>query len=289
MSAIDNLMKGSIDMHIHFSPDSLMERRQDAMELTRSAKELGMRAIVLKSREFNTVPLALLANKLNPEVQVFGSFTLDNEVGGLNTAGALAAARMGAKVIWMPTITAANSKAKTERSMGLKLPGEGQFILDSSGKLKSEAREILQIVKDFNIVLGSGHLSPREIFALTDESQHVGFSKMVITHPLQSQLMDEALSMDELKQIASTGAIIEHCFWGWMPTVSKSDPKQIVEAVKAIGAEKCIMSSDFGQFYHPTAPEGMRLFIATMLRNGLDEKDIELMVKRNPAKLLDLE
>ncbi len=289
MSAIDNLMKGSIDMHIHFSPDFLMERRQDAMELTRSAKELGMRAIVLKSREFNTVPLALLANKLNPEVQVFGSFTLDNEVGGLNTAGALAAARMGAKVIWMPTITAANSKAKAERIMGLKLPGEGQFILDSSGKLKSEAREILHIVKDFNIVLASGHLSPREIFALADESQRVGFSKMIITHPLQSQLMDEALSIDELKQIASTGAIIEHCFWGWMPTVSKSDPKQIVEAVKAIGAEKCIMSSDFGQFYHPTAPEGMRLFIATMLRNGLDEKDIGVMVKTNPAKLLDLE
>ncbi len=288
MSTIDDLMKGSIDMHIHFNPDSLIVRRQDALELAYSARDLGMRGLVLKAREFNTVPLALLVSKLVPEVQVFGSLTLDNEVGGLNPAGVQAAARMGAKIIWMPTVTAANSKARTESHMGLKLPGDGQYILDSKGKLKAEVGEIFQIVKDFDIVLASGHLSPHETFALVEEAQRIGFTKMVVTHALQSQLFDSGLSMDEIKQLAGGGAYIEHCFWGWMPTVSQADPKQIVESVKATGAEKCIMSSDFGQVFHPPAPEGLRLFIATMLRNGLDEKDIELMVKTNPAKLLGL-
>ena len=106
MTTIDRLMSGSIDMHVHFVPDSLLERRQDALRLAYSARELGMRAIVLKSREYNTAPVALLVSELVPEVQIFGSLTLDNEVGGLNPAAVLAAARMGAKVIWMPTFTA---------------------------------------------------------------------------------------------------------------------------------------------------------------------------------------
>jgi hypothetical protein len=288
MAVLDNLMMGAIDMHIHFNPDSLILRREDALELAYSARDLGMRGLVLKAREFNTVPVALLVGKLVPEVRVFGSLTLDNEVGGLNAAGALSAARMGAKVIWMPTVTSANSKARSESAMGLKLPGQGQVILDSKGKLKPEAREILRIVKEYDIVLGSGHVSPQETFALVEEGRRIGLTKMVVTHALQASLMDSGLSADEIKQLAGSGAFIEHSFWGWMPTVSQADPKQIVESIKSTGAEHCILSSDFGQSYHPPAPEGLRLFIATLMRNGLGEKEIELMVKTNPARLLNL-
>ncbi len=172
--------------------------------------------------------------------------------------------------------------------MGFKLPGEGQTILDSKGKLKSEVKEIFQIVLEHNIVLASGHASPKETMALSDEAQRIGFAKFVVTHALQSQLVDSALSTEDIRQLAGTGAFIEHSFWGWMPTVSQSDPKKIVESVKAVGAEHCILSSDFGQIYHPPAPEGLRLFIATMQRNGLEDKEIESMVKTNPAKLLGL-
>jgi predicted TIM-barrel fold metal-dependent hydrolase len=92
-----------------------------------------------------------------------------------------------------------------------------------------------------------------------------------------------------MKQLAQSGAYIEHAFWEWMPTLTTNDPKVIVDAVKEIGAERSIMSTDLGQLYNPPAPEGMRLFIATMLRKGLDEQEIELMVKTNPAKLLNLD
>jgi predicted TIM-barrel fold metal-dependent hydrolase len=284
MTAVDNLIKGAIDMHVHFNPDSLIVRRQDALELAQSARDLGMKGLVLKSREFNTVPMAQLANKLVPEVQVFGSITLDNEVGGLNPAGALSAARMGVKVIWMPTITALNSKAKTEKHNGYKLPGEGH----SNGSLKPEVKEIFQIAKEFNIVLASGHVSPKETFALAEEARRINFTKMVVTHALQSQLEDVGLTLDEIAQLAKGGAYIEHSFWGWMPTISNWDAKMLADSIKTTGAERCIMSSDFGQFFHPVAPEGLRLFIATMLRKGIDEKEIEIMVKTNPAKLLGL-
>jgi predicted metal-dependent phosphotriesterase family hydrolase len=61
-----------------------------------------------------------------------------------------------------------------------------------------------------------------------------------------------------------------------------------VELVGTVSAEMCIMSTDLGQSYNPPAPEGMRLFIGTMLRKGLKEDQVEVMVKTNPAKLLGL-
>jgi hypothetical protein len=288
LNVVDSLISGAIDMHVHFGPESLMERRQDALQLAHSAREMGIRALVLKCREYNTVPVALLASQLVPEVRVFGSLTLENEIGGLNPSAAISAARMGAKIIWMPTFSSANSKAVVEKVLGFKLPGAEQVIVDASGKLKAEAKEILQIAKEYDIVLASGHISPRETFALAEEAQKIGFSKLVVTHALQGALTSVLLSRDEIKQLALGGVYIEHSFWDVLPTMNGVDPRQIVELVKAIGAEHSIMSTDLGQSYNPPAPEGLRLFIATLLRKGLEAEEVEIMVKTNPAKLLGL-
>lgn len=288
MTTIDRLLSGSIDMHVHFAPDSLFGRRQDALALARSARDAGIRAIVLKSREYMTVPVALMVSQLVPEVAVFGSLTLDNAVGGLNPAAVLVAARMGAKVVWMPTLTSANSKARAEQALGIKLLGQGQTILDARGKLLPQAKEILQIVKEFDIVLASGHLTPREVFVLVAEAKSLGLSKLVITHALQAHLIKTALTADQIMELAQSGAFIEHSFWGLLPAVSEVDARQIVESVRASGAERCIMSSDLGQDYGPPAPEGIRMFIATMLKHGLTEQEVETMVKTNPARLIGL-
>jgi hypothetical protein len=288
LNTIDQLMTGSIDMHVHFGPESLVERRQNALQLAYTARELKMKAIVLKNREYNTVPTASLVNQLVPEIQLFGSLTLDNETGGINPSAVISAARMGAKVIWLPVFTSENSKPNAEKIMGIKLPGGTQNILDGHGKLRTEVIEILAIVKDFDIVLATGHISPREIFVLSDECSHSGFNKLLITHALQGILMRETLNINEMKQLVANGVTIEHSFWEWMPTLAGNSPQQIVDLIRILGAEHCIMSSDMGQSYNPPAPEGLRLFIATMLRKGLQEKEIELMVKTNPAKLLNM-
>ncbi len=288
MNTVDSLVSGAIDMHVHFGPESLMERRQDALELAYSAKEMGLRALVLKNREYNTVPIALLVSEIVTEVQVFGSLTLENEIGGLNPSAAISAARMGAKIIWMPTFSSSNSKSTVEKVLGFNLPGSEQIILDSNGTLKAEVKEILQIAKDFGIVLASGHISPQETLALAEEAQRIGFTKLLVTHALQGALTSVLCSEDELKQLAEGGVYIEHSFWDVLPTMNAYDPVKIVKLVKAIGAEHCIISTDLGQSYNPPAPEGMRLFIATLLRKGLGLQEVEMMVKTNPARLLGL-
>jgi len=51
---IDDLVKGSIDMHCHHAPDALIEGRMDALETVKLARDMGMRAVVLKSTYFPT-------------------------------------------------------------------------------------------------------------------------------------------------------------------------------------------------------------------------------------------
>jgi hypothetical protein len=45
---IDDLVRGSIDMHCHHAPDAMIEGRMDALETVKKAREMGMRAVVLK-------------------------------------------------------------------------------------------------------------------------------------------------------------------------------------------------------------------------------------------------
>ena len=59
--------------------------------------------------------------------------------------------------------------------------------------------------------------------------------------------------------------------------------------IQAIGVEHCIMSTDLGQYWNLPPAEGMRFFMAILLRNGLSEKDIEVMAKVNPSRLLGLD
>ena len=55
---IDDLVRGSIDMHCHHAPDAMIEERMDALETVKKAREMGMRAVVLKSTYFPTTPMA---------------------------------------------------------------------------------------------------------------------------------------------------------------------------------------------------------------------------------------
>ncbi len=58
----------------------------------------------------------------------------------------------------------------------------------------------------------------------------------------------------------------------------------IIEAVRAVGAEDCIVSANHGQAHSPLPVEGLQVMLAC----GLNEKEVENMVKANPARLLDL-
>jgi len=285
---IDDLVRGSIDMHCHHSPAIIIPGRMDAWETAKQARQMGMRALVLKSSYFPTAPIADIVNQLVPELKCFGGICLDYEIGGLNVIALETSAKMGCKMVWMPTHSSLNSRANMRKLPGASLEGDGFSILDADDKLVPEIDKILAIVKQYDMVLANGHISPKETFALFAAAQNKGINRLVVTHGLWTNGMVR-FTLDELKQLGQMGAYIENCYVGFLPTDFRSDPKPMADAIKYIGAEHCIMSTDLGQYYNPSTAEGMRMFIALMLKYGISAPEIEFMAKKNPAKLLGLD
>jgi len=84
------------------------------------------------------------------------------------------------------------------------------------------------------------------------------------------------------------GAFIENCYVGFLPTDFRNDPKPIADSIKYIGAERCIMSTDLGQYYNLRRQKACACLSRLMLKYGLPRPKFEFMPKE-PAKLLGLD
>ena len=282
MDAIDRLISGSIDMHVHFGPDPHIERCVDAFQAAEQAQAIGMGAIVLKSHDYSTCPLAILAGRQYRKVSVVGSLCLDFATGGLNLAAVEVSAILGAKVIWMPTFSAAYDM--TKRGLG---PG-GLSIVDEQCNLLPVVKDILKVVKQHDMAVATGHVSFPEIGALVAEARKLDIRKIVITHALEPRF-GATLSIAQQEQMAAMGAYIEHTYLSTLPSGGGIGMKRMVEAIRVVGAEHCILSTDLGQKENPPPAEGIRAAIASLLDCGLSEANIEIMLKTNPARLIGLD
>ncbi len=282
MNIVEQVVHGSVDMHVHTSPDPVRERSVDALQAALDAEAVGMRAIVLKSHDYPTAPLAQIVGKGLRNTTIFGSICLDWEVGGLNPIALQASALLGAKVVWMPTVSSLHDRKKHNMGEG------GIVVTDEEGRILPVVQEILGIVKKYDMVLCTGHVSPAESFALVGYARNMGLTKIVITHPSERE-WGATLTIEQQQQMADSGAFIEHCFYSTMPAAAgRIEIRDIVEAVKAVGAERCILTSDSGQIWNPRPAEGWRMMVADFLKCQLDSKEIECMIKVNPARLLGL-
>jgi len=283
---VDEFLAGSIDMHLH-PGITKGSSRVDVMEAATQAKQAGMKALVYKSHNF-TAAVAALVSRMVPDIKIIGSICLDYEIGGLNIHALENAVQLGAKVVWMPTFSSSNSIGMM-RKQGFPLKGEGFSIIDKTGNLVPELEPILSLIQKHDMVLATGHISPPEIFALVKEARQIGIKKIVVTHPTDKEFMEKVLTLEEMKQLAQVGAFMEFTIIGILPNEFCHNPAERAHIIKAIGPEHCILSTDLGQPQNPLPVEGMRLFIATMLHHGITPEEIELMVKRNPSRLLDLD
>lgn len=145
---------------------------------------------------------------------------------------------------------------------------------------------ILEIARDGDIILATGHLSAEEGVALAQRAKQIGTQKFVFTHPLNKAVR---ASDAQMREVAELGYIIEHCALGMFPLWQSLAPQKIAATIHLLGAERCIMTTDGQMDFNPPPPEMLRMFIATLLHLGAKKEDIELMVKRNPTRLAGLE
>jgi hypothetical protein len=285
-------MHGAIDVHVHSEPD-LFPRIADDIGVCRHAAELGLRAIVLKCHSERTTSRAFLTRQLVPGIEVFGGIVLNRAVGGINPAAVEAALELGGKQVWMPTVDAANH-AETFGSTGAYDKQEstvarsgdlGIRIIDADGKLIPEVYEVLDLVASYNVILGTAHVSRPEIAALVPAAFERGVQKVLITHPF---FKVPALELDTLLEYTRMGAYAEFGYCTVSPMWNHAALTRVVEAINAVGPSQAILMSDGGQRHNPMPAECLRVFAQSVYESGVSDDDVERMIKRNTAELLDL-
>jgi hypothetical protein len=284
------VLEGAIDLHFHATPD-LHDRLLDEVEIAKEAREAGMRAVLSKAHYGINASRMYYVSKAVPGIHTFGGVVLNPAVGGLNPSAVEAAIKFGGKEVWMPSIFSDAHIKHFKGTYGtmpgrVKWPEKGITILDSEKKLLPVVKEILDMIAEANIILGTSHCSAEESRILIDEAFRRGVKKILVTHP-HNEVPD--LSLEVQLEFARKGAYLEHCFLPTMPMFYNAHIKDVIEVIRKAGPERCVMATDFGQVFCPSTVEGLRMFILSLMNQGITEKEIDIMVRKNPAKLLDLE
>lgn len=297
-SAIDPVIRGAIDIHSHLDPDGYGPgrngRMMDVLDMAKLAQEAGMRGFVIKMHYDQTADDAYIVRKLYPDLEVFGGLGTNFATGGMNPAAVrqMADVKGGwGRVVWMPTWDA---KHYVEHN-----GNDRPFItVAKSGQLVPEAKALIAAIAEVNgktrvsggsMVLATGHNAPEEVLLIVREARGLGI-QVVVTHPL---LESVGMSIEQMKQAVEMGAYLEFVT---AFTRQEATIKEYVEAIREIGPEHCIVSSDKGQGRGEEGHDGPSVTHVAGLseaaqilrRNGFNDADLNLMFRTNPARLLGL-
>lgn len=290
----DDLLEGAIDLHAHVFPQVFVEEPGRVLdhEWAQLARDCGMRGFAMKSHLWPTIAQARILNEVYPGITALGTIVLNSNVGGLSPFAAESATRLGAKIIWMPTYTSANDIEVGAYSRQIAAaykqppPAQGLTIFGEDEKILPHVDVILEIARDADVVVATGHLSAEEGVALARRAKEIGLRKFVFTHPIISIVRATEAQMHE---VADLGYIVEFTWISAFPMWQGLDPKKVAETARTLGPKRCIMTTDAQLDWNPAPPEMLRMFIASMLRLGLSEEDVRWMVQRNPARLAGLD
>ena len=108
---------------------------------------------------------------------------------------------------------------------------------------------------------------------------------MVVTHAM---LAPVHLTVAQMQEAARMGAWLEFVYNALIGPNKEFEFADYAKAIRAVGAEHCILSSDLGQAGNPLHPDGLIAFFAGLKAAGLPAADIDRMSKANPATALGL-
>ena len=288
-------LQGAYDMQVHVAPD-VIGRRIDDLDLAKEFLSHGLRGFVLKSHYFPTAERAQVVTRAVPGISAYGAITLNHAVGGLNPVAIELAGRSGCKIVWMPTVDAANETAGRLNGPNVHLPFWAKIqrelaatgispppltVIDSAGKINEPTRRCIEIIAKYNMILATGHLGRVEIFSLARAAREMGAQRVVVTH---AEFPSQNLSLDEQIELANMGAYIEHCFTT-MHT-GKAPWESALRSIRKVGPERCILSTDLGQTINPPVAEGFAMFAQRLLDGGFTIAQIRRMTVTNPGLLI---
>jgi hypothetical protein len=290
-------LEGAVDLHCHYGPDfilspQLREKHRlkhhhsvTALQAAQEAAAAEMAALVLKAHDFPTPALAFAIGEVVKGTRVFGGIVLDHQVGGLNPRAVEHALRLGAKIVWLPTV-ASHQDYLNGVGPFLGYAGTGIYTLDENGDLLPVVQEILALIKEHNAIVATGHTTAAEHYAVAREFARRG--RVIVTHACEP-LAGPHLSKSQCVELAQLGAYIEVtaqlCVSHGASVPMSLD--SVAELLHAIGPEQCVLATDYGwteELPHPA--KGLVDYIDGLWAVGVSESELRRMACENGARLL---
>jgi hypothetical protein len=300
----DPSLVGAIDVHVHLDPDAPgtggVIRALDVFDAAVIAKARGMRGFVYKThQDSGSANGAYLTRRHGvPGVEIFGRMASNYATGGINVAALEHFSQIKGgwgRIYEMPTrdsITAVGRPdsmdpkflAQSRPWMLMMPPGTPAFIaISKNGELLPEVKYLIaQMAKirtvdsSGHMVLATGHATPEEHLLLAREGRRQGLN-VLLTHPGD---------IPQLPEAASLGAFIEVNASG----IYKTEAGQAAAAsiIRKIGAEHIIVGTDCGQTNNVYPTDCLALAARGLRAHGITQRELDMMYKANPAKLLGL-
>ena len=276
------LLEGAIDIHVHSYPDD-RPRSIDAIEVANWRARASMRAIVLKNHYDSTAGLAyhgaesragyrgVRRRRSQPDRRRHQSRRRRAHGRRLRRLGT---DRLDAD------LRRRESGADVERRIG-----RSSRVTQNGELLPGGEATSSRVIAKHNLVLATGHSAPQEALLILREARRQGVQRMIVTHAMNTPV---SMSVAEMQEAASLGAFIE--FVGGSLTAADAEARmnRFADAIRQIGPEFCVLSSDLGQQGNALPPDGFGEFLVSLRRRGFTSQDVDRMAKQNPARLLGL-
>lgn len=281
-------LKGICDMHVHTNPD-LRTRAYNDLELADAAVRVGARAIVIKSHLGFTVNRAAIANAYVKKMYgdktnftMYGGVVMNKVIGGINPEAVEKGLKLGAKVIWLPT-----QSARQHLIANGKDPKDGIEVV-RDGKVVPELETIFSLVKDYNAVLATAHVSAAEAFVVVEAARKAGVKKIVITHP--EWWVCGYTVEDQVRLVKDYDVILERCY---AQNMGKGKPyhmnlKENAELIQTVGYKNVMVDTDGGQVENPDWETEMYEYMHYLVEYGIPKEQVYYMTKTIPYRLLDI-
>jgi hypothetical protein len=238
--ALPSWAAGMTDLHAHASP-SLLPRHGDDAQTVAAERELGFSTVVLKAHEGSTVERAAIAGP-----GVYGGVVLNSAIGGANPDAVEVAARLGGRVVWMPTVSSRTHKAgasSPELSVHRGFELAPVDVVDD-GALRPEWHDVLDVIAARDLLLASGHLSADETVVLFREARRNGVRRLMVNHPMMAFLHWNAEAAEVLQELGA------HLELGILPDLLGDEDHASLRLTASYPASLLVFGGDLGHAHH---------------------------------------
>lgn len=264
------------DLHVHASP-SLLPRHGNDRDTVAAERAVGFATVVLKAHEGSTVERAQAAGE-----GVYGGIVLNSPVGGANPDAIEVAARLGGRVVWMPTASARTHKAgasSPELSVHRGFELRPVDVVDE-GRLLPQWHDVLDAVAAHDLLLASGHLSAAETVVLFREARRRGVRRLLVNHPKMAFLHWSAAAAQALRELGA------HLELGVLPDLLGDAGHSSLLLTTEYPMSLLVFGGDLGHAHHATPAQAVAPWLHALERRVGANRSAAIMTTQTRSLLV---